>query len=148
MVRESAPSAAERPWFTDLLTQHPDVALGTNGKKEQHLLHRVAAGLDDADSYLQLFPRDLTARGVDSYISSRPYLDPATRCVCCREAAPFLVLLRDPVERFASATRLLRGQRRSELQNHVAVGLSRVDWGCTPSTSMGGPGWSAEIASS
>ena len=32
-------------WFTDLLTQHPQVGLGTNGKKEQHLLHKVADGV-------------------------------------------------------------------------------------------------------
>ena len=32
-------------WFTDLLTQHPQVDLGTNGKKEQHLLHKVADGV-------------------------------------------------------------------------------------------------------
>ena len=32
-------------WFTDLLTQHPEVGLGTNGKKEQHLLHKVADGV-------------------------------------------------------------------------------------------------------
>ena len=32
-------------WLTDLLTQHPLVDLGTNGKKEQHLLHKVADGV-------------------------------------------------------------------------------------------------------
>ena len=31
-------------WLTDLLVQHPQVALGSNGKKEQHLLHKVADG--------------------------------------------------------------------------------------------------------
>src|SRR3954453_15879925 len=43
-------------WFTDLLTQHPQVGLGTNGKKEQHLLHKVADGVLPASEYLSLFP--------------------------------------------------------------------------------------------
>ena len=38
-------------WFTDLLTQHPDFGLGTNGKKEQHLLHKVADGLSSDSDY-------------------------------------------------------------------------------------------------
>ena len=39
-----SPAIAQRSgttWFTDLLTQHPQVGLGVNGKKEQHLLHKV-----------------------------------------------------------------------------------------------------------
>ena len=45
-------------WLTDLLTQHPQVALGTNDKKEQQLLHKIADGrLEDAE-YLDLFPDD------------------------------------------------------------------------------------------
>src|SRR3954465_10659228 len=50
-------------WFTDLLTQHPQVGLGTNGKKEQHLLHKVADGLLPAGDYLSLFPGDDVRRG-------------------------------------------------------------------------------------
>ena len=45
-------------WFTDLLTQHPQVGLGTNGKKEQHLLHKVADGREPPAAYLDLFPDD------------------------------------------------------------------------------------------
>ena len=92
-------------WFTDLLTQHPDVALGTNGVKEQQRIHRVAVGLDDADSYLRLFPLDLL-RGEWTPIYLSTLSTPATALRLCREAAPFLVLLRDPIERFASAMRL------------------------------------------
>jgi hypothetical protein len=106
-------------WFTDLLIQHPDVGLGVNGKKEQHLLHRVSAGLDDADSYLRLFPWDLL-RGEWTPIYLPTLSTPPTAVRLCREAAPFLVLLRDPIERFASAMRL-RGQRRSHWQYHVAM---------------------------
>ena len=50
-------------WFTDLLTQHPQVGLGTNGKKEQHLLHKVADGREPASVYLDLFPDDGVRRG-------------------------------------------------------------------------------------
>ena len=50
-------------WFTDLLTQHPQVGLGTNGKKEQHLLHKVADGVLPAADYLELFPDDGMRRG-------------------------------------------------------------------------------------
>ena len=96
-------------WFTDLLTQHPNVALGTNGKKEQQRIHRIAVGLDDADSYLRLFPRDLL-RGEWTPIYLPTLSTPTTALRLCREAAPFLVLLRDPIERFASAMRL-RGKR-------------------------------------
>ena len=50
-------------WFTDLLTQHPEVGLGTNGKKEQHLLHKVADGVIPPEDYLGLFPSDGVRRG-------------------------------------------------------------------------------------
>ena len=50
-------------WFTDLLTQHPDVGLGTNGKKEQHLLHKVGDDVEPASVYLDLFPDDGIRRG-------------------------------------------------------------------------------------
>jgi Sulfotransferase domain len=106
-------------WFTDLLTQHPLLALGTNRKKEQHLLHRIAAGLDDAESYLRLFPGD-RLRGEWTPIYLPTLSTPPIAVRLCREDAPFLVLLRDPVERFASAMRL-RGQRRNHWQYHVAV---------------------------
>src|SRR3954468_80033 len=92
-------------WFTDLLTQHPQVGLGTNGKKEQHLLHKVADGVLPADDYLSLVPRDGVRRGewTPQYLRHASVPAAAARLV---PAAPVLVLLRDPVDRFRSAMRL------------------------------------------
>lgn len=93
-------------WFTDLLTQHPQVGLGTNGKKEQHLLHKVGDGLVPAAEYLDLFPQDGIARGEWTPQYLRHATAPATAARLLPESAPILVLLRDPVERFLSAMRL------------------------------------------
>jgi sulfotransferase family protein len=92
-------------WFTDLLTQHPEVQLGTNGKKEQHLLHKVADGVVPAADYLDLFPDDGVRRGewTPQYLRHASAPGAAARLV---PEAPVLVLLRDPVERFRSAMRL------------------------------------------
>ena len=92
-------------WFTDLLTQHPQVGLGTNGKKEQHLLHKVADGVLPAADYLSLFPADGVRRGewTPQYLRHASVPAAAARHV---PDAPVLVLLRDPVERFRSAMRL------------------------------------------
>ena len=92
-------------WFTDLLTQHPQVGLGTNGKKEQHLLHKVADGVLPAADYLDLFPADDVRRGewTPQYLRHASAPAAAARLV---PDAPVLVLLRDPVERFRSAMRL------------------------------------------
>ena len=50
-------------WLTDLLTQHPGVGLGNNGKKEQHLLHKLGDGRIEEAEYLDLFPADGVRRG-------------------------------------------------------------------------------------
>ena len=91
-------------WFTDLLTQHPEVQLGTNGKKEQHLLHKVADRVVPAADYLDLFPDDVR-RGewTPQYLRHASVPGTAARLV---PDAVVLVLLRDPVERFRSAMRL------------------------------------------
>src|SRR6478735_11692951 len=83
-------------WFTDLLTQHPRVGLGTNGKKEQHLLHKVADGVVPAEDYLALFPVDGVRRGewTPQYLRHASAPGAAARVV---PLAPVLVLLRDPV---------------------------------------------------
>ena len=93
-------------WFTDLLTQHPQVGLGTNGKKEQQLLHKVADGREPESAYLDLFPdRDGVRRGEWTPQSMRHATAPAAAARLVPDA-PVLVLLRDPVERFRSAMRL------------------------------------------
>jgi Sulfotransferase domain len=100
-------------WFTDLLCQHPQVGLGTNGKKEQHLLHKVGDGVEDSATYLDLFPSDGLARGewTPQYLrhSSAPFA--AARMLGAQ--APVLAILRDPVERFLSAMRLAATRAKS-----------------------------------
>ena len=92
-------------WFTGLLTQHPQVGLGTNGKKEQQLLHKVADGRVPPEDYLALFPDDGIRRGD---FSPQYLRHPSAGVVVPRLVpdAPVLVLLRDPVERYRSAMRL------------------------------------------
>lgn len=93
-------------WLTDLLVQHPQVELGTNGKKEQHLLHKVGDGRLAAADYLDLFPvGDGVRRGEWTPQYFRHASTPATAARLIPDA-PVLVVLRDPVERFRSAMRL------------------------------------------
>ena len=100
-------------WFTGLLTQHPQVDLGTNGKKEQQLLHKVADGRTPAAAYLDLFPDDGIRRGD---FSPQYLRHPSAGVVVPRLVpdAPILVLLRDPVERYRSAMRLGVTRGRSQ----------------------------------
>ncbi|WP_170219514.1 sulfotransferase family protein [Nocardioides litoris] len=92
-------------WLTDLLVQHPRVGLGTNGKKEQHLLHKVGDGREPASAYLDLFPADGVARGdwTPQYLRHASCPGAVARLL---PDVPVLVVLRDPVERFRSAMRL------------------------------------------
>ncbi|WP_232676833.1 sulfotransferase [Nocardioides sp. R-C-SC26] len=99
-------------WLTDLLTQHPGVGLGTNGKKEQHLLHKVGDGRIEAAEYLDLFPDDGIARGDWTPQYLRHASTPAAAASLVPDA-PILVLLRDPVERFRSAMRLAATRGKS-----------------------------------
>ncbi|HEU5036168.1 MAG TPA: sulfotransferase [Nocardioides sp.] len=100
-------------WFTVLLTQHPQVGLGTNGKKEQQLLHKVADGRVPASAYLDLFPDDGVRRGD---FSPQYLRHPSAGVVVPRLVpdAPILVLLRDPIERYRSAMRLGVTRGRSQ----------------------------------
>jgi hypothetical protein len=99
-------------WFTDLLTQHPSVGLGTNGRKEQQLLHKVADGRRPESDYLDLFPDDGVRRGEWTPQYLRHASAPATAARLVPDA-PILVLLRDPVERFRSAMRLAATRGKS-----------------------------------
>jgi hypothetical protein len=99
-------------WLTDLLTQHPEVGLGTNGKKEQHLLHKVGDGNQPESAYLDLFPRDGLRRGDWTPQYLRHASAPAT-AARLSGAEPVFVVLRDPVERFRSAMRLAATRGKS-----------------------------------
>lgn len=92
-------------WFTRLLCQHPRVALGINGKKEQWLLNQVASGTRTAEEYRRIFPSDGLMRGEWSprYMWLLHTATAAVRCI--PETSPVLVIMRDPIERFASHQR-------------------------------------------
>lgn len=100
-------------WFTDLLCQHPEVGLGLNGKKEQHLLHKVGDGVEPASAYADLFPVDGVARGEWTPQYLRHSSAPFTAARLLAPETPVLVILRDPVERFLSAMRLAATRAKS-----------------------------------
>ncbi|PVG83954.1 hypothetical protein DDE18_06655 [Nocardioides gansuensis] len=93
-------------WFTDLLCQHREVGLGSNDRKEQHLLHKVGDGIEPASAYLDLFPDDGVRRGEWTPQYLRHASAPAAAARLLGADTLVLVLLRDPVERFLSAMRL------------------------------------------
>lgn len=99
-------------WLTDLLTQHPSVGLGTNGKKEQHLLHKVGDARKPESDYTELFPDDEVIRGEWTPQYLRHASAPATAARLVPDA-PLLVVLRDPVERFRSSMRRAMTQQYS-----------------------------------
>jgi hypothetical protein len=99
-------------WLTDLLVQHPQVGLGTNGKKEQHLLHKVGDGRREPQDYLDLFPDDGVLRGDWTPQYLRHASTPAVTASLVPDV-PVLVVLRDPVERFRSAMRLAATRSQS-----------------------------------
>lgn len=112
-------------WLTDLLIQHPAVGLGTNGKKEQQALHRISRGVIDENEYTELFPRDELLRGdfTPRYLNSA--FAPAVAARILPPDAPIIVILRDPVERFASALRKRVKQRRGHWPYEAAVAYAQ-----------------------
>lgn len=101
-------------WFTGLLTQHPEVGLGTNGKKEQQLLHHVADGEHPLEDYLAHFPDDEIRRGDFSPSYMRhPSVGVAVQRLM--PDVPVVVLLRDPIARYRSAMRLVVGRGKPTL---------------------------------
>ena len=92
-------------WFTDLLTQHPEVSLGTNDEKEQQKLQNVAEGRYDLEDYRALFPADGLKRG--EFTPSLMRHAAAGKLVRDELGdTQILCVLRDPIDRFVSAMRL------------------------------------------
>jgi Sulfotransferase family len=103
-------------WFTQLLIQHPAMGLGSRDKKEQHALYRLG-GVQDENAYRASFGGDIL-RGEWTPFYLRALTTPPLALRLCRPDAPMLVLLRDPVERFASSMRLrVKMQRRGKSEN-------------------------------
>lgn len=106
-------------WFTQLLLQHPDMSLSTKGRKELHLLYLdllSAWSQDQKDAYRSLFADADGLAGEFTPYYLRALWVPLVATAVCRPSAPIIVLLRDPIERFASAMRheFRRLQRRGE----------------------------------
>jgi hypothetical protein len=114
-------------WFTDLLIQHPKVDVGLNGKKEQHSLYRHG-GLRNEAAYLRLFNDDDVLRGEWTPRYLRSLSTPPLALRLCRPQAPFLVLLRDPVERFASSMRQWLKKKSWGKENPFGFVLSDAHW--------------------
>jgi Sulfotransferase domain len=113
-------------WFSQLLVQHPEMGFSSADKKETHALYRLG-GLQDEDAYLKSFDGDLL-RGEWTPFYLRALNTPPIALRLCRPEAPLLVLLRDPVERFASAMRLwVKMQRRGKLETFRFV-LGDAQW--------------------
>jgi hypothetical protein len=101
-------------WFTDLLLQHPAVTLARPGEKELHQLYRGLNEPFDEAHYLGLFEVEgLAGECTPAYLRCPWTAGTAARLVA--PEVPVFALLRDPVERFASAMRLeaSRGRLRS-----------------------------------
>lgn len=86
-------------WFTKLLVQHPRVTLSAKRHKELQLLHRPQASLEE---YQGLFD-GCAGEWTPSYI--RDLAVPPVAAQVLDDEATVLVMVRDPVERFASAMR-------------------------------------------
>lgn len=115
-------------WMTGLITQHPEVALGANQKKEQQLLHQVADGEARIEDYQAIFP---TGDGLLRGEWTPHYLrHPTVPAAVARwsPGVPILVMLRDPVERYRSAMRLRAG--RPGRWPHVAAVTAQTWTGC------------------
>ncbi len=114
-------------WLTDLLTQHPGVGLGANGKKEQQLLHKVADGRVEPAEYLDQFPQDALARGEWSPQYLRHASTPATAAKLVPDSL-LLVLLRDPVARFKSAMSLALTREQQKRRSDPAKRTVQLAW--------------------
>ena len=95
-------------WFTDLLTQHPDMEVA-DGIKEHHWLYRYGLTQDwneeARDDYVDTFSdEDLKLGEWTPYYMRASWVAEIVADVLPADT-PILVLVRDPIDRFASAMR-------------------------------------------
>ncbi|MFQ5966545.1 MAG: sulfotransferase domain-containing protein [Acidimicrobiia bacterium] len=95
-------------WFTGLLTQHPEVSLVGGLDKAPFMTPSLVTGTFDGfdESYLGRF-RDVAGKVGEcaaAYLRCS-WVPPIARRLCSPDVV-LVVLLRDPVERFASAMRM------------------------------------------
>jgi hypothetical protein len=104
-------------WFIDLLLQHPQVTLSTRNRKELHALYTSLVEEWDEqgkEEYRALFDVEGLPGECTPYYLRACWVAPLAGAVLSPDA-PVIVLLRDPVERFASAMRHMLS--RAELAN-------------------------------
>lgn len=114
-----APRAGTSWWFRDALQHHPRVVTAPGRDKEIHFFDRFAAEAVDpdlAERYARFFPRP---RGCIAGEWTPDYMYSPWNLSLLETAAPearFLIMLRDPVERFRSeVSPALRGLAESGL---------------------------------
>lgn len=130
-------------WFTDLLLQHPQVCLASIEKKE---LHRLYRGLDRemrVENYLRLFDvRGCPGEFTPYYL--RALWVPRIVTKVLRDNAPLIAILRDPVERFASAMRFAAPSKGEALnQRQIRSKASDAQWAGMYATQLSA--WSLEV---
>lgn len=94
-------------WFSDLLLQHPQMALAKDGRKEVHFFDRFLTeewSASETSRYRALFDEDRRSGDFTPAYMRSLWVPPLAR-QACGEGVLVLALLRDPVERFASALR-------------------------------------------
>lgn len=109
-------------WFTDLLVQHPLLDV-PGGKKEHHWLYRYGLMRDwtptARDEYREAFTDETVKLGEFTPY----YLRSSWVCEIAADAlpgdAPILVLVRDPVDRFASAVRHSMEEAARRYRKHL-----------------------------
>jgi Sulfotransferase family len=122
-------------WLVDLLCQHPDVSLIHPAGKELHYFQRFLVDdfkPSDAQLYRSLFTGPCAGEFTPGYLRW-PWVAPLLEQSCGPEAV-LIVLLRDPVDRFASAMRrhleqLKRGRSRKLNPMWIADRGTDAMWG-------------------
>lgn len=116
-------------WLTDLLLQHPDVCLAPGETKELHAFDTaVVDGWTDDDS--RAYRARFTGAAASNpgeftpYYLRAPWVPSVARRACGRNVT-VIVILRDPVARFASAMRWYE-HRRSNKKERTA--FSQREW--------------------
>jgi hypothetical protein len=99
-------------WFTGLLIQHPQVDVGL-GKYEHHVLYRFGLMREWNDKAKQRYQKTFASEDIKLGEFTPYYLrsawTPEIALDVLPEDAPLIVLLRDPVDRFASSLRHAMG---------------------------------------
>ena len=114
-------------WFADLLLQHPEMTLSTRGIKELHYLYNPKLSLR---KYRELFEG---CAGEWTPVYLRHLSVPRAAAKVLNSDSLVLVMLRDPVERYASAMRHVirryEANGRPRTLENLRLVNSDVTWG-------------------